>query len=234
MRGRLGRDRLARRDPRAIGDLALPRAPALQGNARAHGAPDRRGGRRGRGRHERLHDQGVHDLLRACPRRARGARPGRPLRHPLPAGASPGGGRRRAPGDPRRGPHAPRRAFGRRPGALRGRDVPRPHPRAGGARGAGGDHRGLRAGDPLLLRHALSARQHGHRRSRRPRPRGSSRPPSRHASPGAAEGRRRCARRPRARRSPWWSSRASPSRPSSSSACGPPTGTRPTGSRSRS
>ncbi len=33
---------------------------------------------------------------------------------------------------------------------------------------------------------------------------------------------------------PWWSSRASPSRPSSSSACGPPTGTRPTGSRWRS
>ena len=83
----LGRDGLARRDARAGGDLAFPRAPAFQGNARAHGPRDRRGGRRRRRRHERLHDQGVHDLLRARPRRARRARARHPLRHPLPAGA---------------------------------------------------------------------------------------------------------------------------------------------------
>ena len=61
--------------------LALPRAPAVQGHARALGAGHLGRPRRGRRRVQRLHRQGVHLLLRAGARRRPAAGGRRALRH---------------------------------------------------------------------------------------------------------------------------------------------------------
>ena len=116
----------------------------------------RRGARRGGGRLQRLHHQGVHDVLRPPPLREPGARARHPERHHVGAGTPLRGHRGRAHRDPRRDPHARRRA--RRPGvgALAVGALPGPRARArhagDGVIGAADHPRG----HPRLLRSATT------------------------------------------------------------------------------
>ena len=121
--------------PRTSSSTCSSRAPTTR-SARVH----RRGPRCGRWRLQRLHHQGVHDLLRPAAGRASPARARHPERHHVGAGAASGRRGRRAQRHPRRDPHARRRAVrpGRRAMAV-GR-VPRSPAGARHARDRG--HRG--------------------------------------------------------------------------------------------
>ena len=69
--------------------LALPRAPAVQGHADTLGRRHRRGARRRRRRLQRLHHEGVHDLLRPAARRGPRPRARHPERHHVGPGPAP-------------------------------------------------------------------------------------------------------------------------------------------------
>ena len=133
----LDRRRLARRDRRARGRLALHRAPALQGHGHALGAGDRRDLRRARRRAERGHLARDDARLRARTRRPARAGARRDGRHGLRADLRRARlrarGRARGDRDGRGQPAGPRPRRRRR-GGLR-----RPPARAAGDRARRGD-----------------------------------------------------------------------------------------------
>ncbi len=135
----LRRSGVGRRAREAARHVALPRARALQAHEAPVGGPDRAGdgsSRRGRGR---VHDQGVHGVLRPQPRHALrgGARPslGDRARARL-RGRGRRGRARRDPRGARRGQRQSRRprARGVRPFVLEDPPARRADPRNGGDR----------------------------------------------------------------------------------------------------
>ena len=107
---RTGWARARGRIRRAGRRLALPRASALQGHVDTFGRGHRRGARRGGGRLQRLHHQGVHHLLRAPAVRAPPARARHSERDHVGPGAPSFRRGRRAHRHTRRDPHARGRA----------------------------------------------------------------------------------------------------------------------------
>ncbi len=170
----LGPYRIARRDARPGGRLALPRAPAVQGNRALLRDRDLRAPRRARRLGQRRHRQGDHAPARPLPRRAHRG------------GLRPAGGDAPRPDLPRNRLRARGRARGDRD--VRGRAAgPRPrHPRRGGLRraparppGAGrgrGDRLDPGARDRGLPQPPLHRLPRRRRRRRPPRARGDRRP----------------------------------------------------------
>ena len=85
----LGRYRLARRARRARRGVTLLGAPSLQGHRATFRRGDRRTARRGGRRLQRLHHEGIHDVLHPAALRAPAARARHPERHHVAARAAP-------------------------------------------------------------------------------------------------------------------------------------------------
>ena len=187
------RGRLALRDPGHERDRALRRAHVLQGHrAPADRARDRHGGRRARRRVQRLHEQGVHGLLRQVRRRVPRPRARRARRHAPQLEVRERGDRAREGRDRRGDEHVLRHAARLHRRRLRPAPLRRPAARLGHHRQEGDGARGDARHVPRLRRPLVQARADG-RRPRRPARR-------RPARDGAAAARRPRGRRRRARR----------------------------------